>query len=349
MRPTRAAKSPSDDEGDRIAAKASEWLVAWDRGMNAADRKKFDRWRLADSRHAAAFAEMEETWSIMARSPAPPLASLPEVTINRTIRRWIPLTAAAAAAVLLAVGYFGWWQPRLAPYSGAANTEIGGLEQMTLPDGSVVQLNTDSAVEVQYTAAVRRVKLLRGEAHFSVAKNPARPFLVFAGGVDVRAVGTAFDVRLRAEVVDVLVTEGRVRLERPAAAALAESAPAPELPALAFLKAGEKASVPLILRPSAPAAAPVAVIPVAEDAMVQALAWRERQLQFSTATLADVVAEFNRYNRHQLVIDDRRLATQRFGGTFPADDSTGFVQLLEREFGVVAQRRSGETTLRLAR
>jgi len=346
MKMKPAGKVASDCEGDHIATRAAEWLVARDRGMSASDREKFERWLQADNRHAAVYAEMEEAWTIMARAPMPSLPALSGARVTRKIPRWVPLTVAAAAAV--AVGYFAWWQPRTVSFTRAENTEIGGLKRMALPDGSVVQLNTDSAVEVQYTAGERRVKLLRGEAHFSVAKNAARPFLVFAGGVDVRAVGTAFDVRLRAQAVDVLVTEGRVRLDRPVDSEPAQSGPRPELPALVFLAAGEKASVPLVLQPTAQPDLAVTVIPVPQDAMVQALAWRHQQLQFSTETLAEVVAEFNRYNRHQLLIDDPRLATKRFGGTFPSDDCTGFVELLEREFAVIAERHPDQTILRLA-
>ena len=331
---------------DPVTAQAAEWLVARDRARGAAEEEKFECWLQADSRHAAVYAEMAEAWSLMAGAPAPMLTTVPKPSSSRRFLRGMPLTVGVAAA--LAVGYFAWLQPWRSSFSGAANTAVGGLERMSLPDGSVVQLNTDSAVEVHYTAGERRVRLLRGEAHFSVAKNPARPFLVFAGGVDVRAVGTAFDVRLRAASVDVLVTEGKVRLERPLAADAGQPVSAGAMAPLVFLAAGERASVPLALPASDSTPMAVTVIPVPPDAMAQALAWREQQLQFSTETLAEMVAEFNRYNAHQLVIDDPRLATKRFGGTFPSNDSAGFVLLLEREFGVVAQRQADRTVLRLA-
>jgi len=145
-----------------------------------------------------------------------------------------------------------------------------------------------------------------------------------------------------------LVTEGKVRLERPLAADAGQPVSAGAMAPLVFLAAGERASVPLALPASDSTPMAVTVIPVPPDAMAQALAWREQQLQFSTETLAEMVAEFNRYNAHQLVIDDPRLATKRFGGTFPSNDSAGFVLLLEREFGVVAQRQADRTVLRLA-
>jgi transmembrane sensor len=83
-------------------------------------------------------------------------------------------------------------------------------ERLALPDGSRVELKDGSEVVVQYSASERRVKLTGGEAHFTVWKDKTRPFIVNAAGVEVRAVGTAFNVRLEAKSVEVLVTEGRV-------------------------------------------------------------------------------------------------------------------------------------------
>ncbi len=335
---------PVDD--DPILTRASQWLVARDRGLTAADLVEFERWKNADLRHATAYAEMEEAWAIMADAPAPPLAAVPVLARRRRLRRWMPWAAAVAAAV--AFGYFGWWQPRHGAFEALAATEVGGSRQLALPDGSVIQLNTDTELAVHYRFGERRVNLMRGEAHFTVAKNAARPFYVHAQGIDVRAVGTAFNVRLRADSVDVLVTEGKVRLERPVELPTggAMTVPVP-VPALAFLAAGEKASITLTT-PTATAPAPVAVQPVGRDVMDQALAWRGHQLQFSTETLAEMVAEFNRYNRHQIEIADPKLVGVRFGGTFPADDYAGFVQLLEKEFGVTAERHPDRTLLRRA-
>ena len=94
------------------------------------------------------------------------------------------------------------------------------VTQRTLEDGTVVELNKGAVLAVEFSARVRRVRLERGEAHFTVTKNPARPFIVSARGMDVVAVGTAFNVRLDSAVVEVLVTEGRVRVsEMPEAAA----------------------------------------------------------------------------------------------------------------------------------
>ena len=121
---------------------------------------------------------------------------------------------------------------------GPIRGSIVALITPMLDDGSVAELNRGAEIEVNYTVAERRVVLRRGEALFTVAKNPARPFVVRAGGVDVRAVGTAFNVKLAGPNLEVLVTEGTVHVSQQTPATSA-SAPT-ELTMLAALTAGQE-------------------------------------------------------------------------------------------------------------
>lgn len=225
-------------------------------------------------------------------------------------------------------------------------TEVGGFRRYELPDGSVATLNTDSRIEVGYTESERRVALVRGEAHFEVMKDKVHPFIVSAGGVDVRAVGTAFNVRYRAEGVEVMVTEGKVAVagpEAPKAVTQGDVTPVKgEAAEPLYLIAGERTVVSL-----APDQPPAPVVTVAPSEIKQALAWQERRLEFEETPLALMVEEINRYNRTKLVIADPRLAGRTFGGSFPSGDYEAFVRLLEQNFGVVAERRSDEIRLRL--
>ncbi len=323
---------------------AAAWLVERDQGFAPGRAKAFEQWLRADERHAAVFAALAETWTMIgeSRSPAGNV-----IALGRERAWWRPLSL--AAAVLAVAGLGGWHALReavertQAPYTLAAATEIGLLRKVALPDGSVVQLNTDSAMEVRFDADVRRVRLVRGEAHFSVAKNSARPFIVNAAGVDVRVVGTVFNVRLRPESVDVLVTEGRVQVGPPKSPAeMPTSLDEPAAP-MSELIAGQKTSVAL----AAPAPRPVAPVAVTTTEIRQALAWQARRLDFDATPLREIVAEINRYNRHKLVVADAQLDEQRFGGSFPASDYATFVRMLEVDFGVVAERRETETLLRL--
>lgn len=330
-----------------IEEAAAAWLVERDQGFAPGRELEFEQWLRADARHGAVLAALAETWTMLGESRAP---AGHDVESERPRSWWRPLTL--AAAVLAVAGLGGWHAVRSAlartqaPFTLTAATDVGLLRKVSLPDGSIVQLNTDSAVDVRFDAGVRRVRLLRGEAHFSVAKNSARPFIVNAAGVDVRVVGTVFNVRLRPESVDVLVTEGRVQVApppAPPAPPAAEPATGHALSPLSEVKAGQKTSVAL----AAPAPRPVAPVAVTSTEIRQALAWQARRLDFDATPLREIVAEINRYNRHKLIVADAQLDEQRFGGSFPASDYATFVRMLEVDFGVVAERRETQTLLRL--
>ncbi len=332
---------------------AAEWIARRYAGLSPEREQELARWLAADARHAAAFAELEATWTALNRIPLPTLeqdgrdpdALAPARTCSRTPRRWRTslMTLAAAATVMLGALYFtsDRWLHRGERFTDEVATTVGSFRKIALPDGSVVRVNTDSAVRIVYTATERRVQLLKGEAHFTVAKNPERPFFVEAGRVAVRAVGTAFNVRLRSADVEVLVTEGKVSVADPARGESLLAPRAPELPPL--LVAGERAVVPLPTEERAhrPRAEPQSV---AAPEMERALAWHDRRIDVVSAPLGDIVAEFNRYNRHPLKIVDPMLAARRFGGSFRADEPETFVRLLQLRFGLEVER-AGDTTL----
>jgi transmembrane sensor len=172
------------------------------------------------------------------------------------------------------------------------------------------------------------VSLLRGEAHFSVTKNPARPFVVRAKNVDVRAVGTAFNVQLQSAAVEVLVTEGVVKLKSGAAqAGAADSIP--------LINSGHRAVV--ALAPVSPAAA-VVVTAVSPEEISRALAWQEPLLRLGGATLAEVAANFERRTGRRMIFADPGLAALRFGGRFRADDIEGFANLLAITLEIEVER-----------
>lgn len=332
---------------DRTAA---DWVARQAGGLDETETDRLERWLAADRRHAAAFHELTGTWRTMDRigeigladgaAPGFDLAAAPELRQ----RRGLQFAFAGAMLAVLGVLFVTHraFETVDAPAPGVIRTEVGGFRTVTLADGTTVQLNTDSEIEVAFTAAARRVTLRRGEALFHVAHDTARPFFVQAGHVDVRAVGTMFNVRLRPEAVEVLVTEGKVRVaDNEAAAATAD----PTVPGQ-FLTAGQSLRIALAAD-GADALAAAAVRPESEDDMARTLAWRTRRLDFVSAPLAEVVAEFNRYNRHKLVIADPALAARRFGGSIRADNGDAFVRLLESRYGVSAEHRAGETVLHL--
>ena len=257
--------------------------------------------------------------------------------------RW-PLAAAAAIALSVATYHVGTYS---APQPVGPATRV-------LADGTVVELNDDAVIVADYTATERRVRLERGEAHFTVTKDATRPFTVTADGVAVRAVGTAFNVRLADAAVEVLVTEGQVRLQTPPHAQTApvasgnsgtapvsthSASPAPER----TLAPRQRAVVSTAPSPAAPE---VATLTPGEIARV--LAWQHRLLNFTATPLGDIVAAFNRRNATQLVLADPGLAALRVNASLRSDNVSGFVKLLETGFGVRAERR-GENEILLSR
>ena len=343
-------------EHTAIEDAAAAWLGRRDGGLTAAQEAELAQWLRADPHNMEAFARLDAAWRVLDRLAALRPTGNAEPDADLPLRRshgklvWLPVTLATAAA--LVVAYVGWWRPahEAVSFSWTAATEVGGLQKMALPDGSVVALNTDSAVEVGFTAAERRVRLARGEAHFVVAKNPARPFVVEASGVEVRAVGTAFNVRLRPESIEVLVTEGRVRVNDIRGTGTSLITPAGSGPAssaeLPVIVAGQRAVIPLAPLANAVALAPMVVVPVAPAEISQMLAWEDRRLEFDPKPLSALVAEFNRYSRHKLVVADPAIAGLKVGGSFRVSDYDAFVRLLESSFGVTAERLENETVLR---
>jgi transmembrane sensor len=349
-----SSDTPSPDSlppTEAIEAAAAAWLSLRDGGMSPDETASFLRWLQQDPRHAEIFAELDRTWASFdrlavigqtteggGRTPDADILA-PRARARRPrVLAWASLGIAATIAAFVAV------TPR-----HTAETEVGAFRKIDLPDGSVVQLNTDSAIDTNFTATERRIRIARGEAFFSVAKDAARPFIVSSGPIAVRAVGTAFNVRQHADVVEVLVTEGQVQVNdtRDGRSALPAPTAMPQVAATApLLVAGERALVLLAERPSSTTPASAIVEPVAPLALKRALAWQERRLEFDTVPLAQVAREFNRYNRQQLVIADAALAARKFSGSFRADGYESFVRLLETDFGVSVTHEGRETVLR---
>lgn len=349
------------DETDPVALSAAEWVLRHDRGLTAAEQDEFSQWLAADPRHRAEWAEHRWGWDELDRLaglqtsvhavPDPDLL-LPRRSVwakaGGAARYW---TAGLAAAAAVAVGFFLFSRPAPAPVPSAPSPvhSLALIEQRDLPDGSVIELNRGAVVTEHFTATERRVRLERGEAHFKVAKDAVRPFFVEAGGVAVRAVGTAFNVRLDPASVEVLVTEGKVSVLNVGPALDAgprtpASSGVPTSGSPTFLTANERTVVSLA--PSAPAPQ-VTVVPPAE--IEARLAWQPRLLDFTDAPLAEIVAEFNRRNPVRLTLADARLRDVRLSAAFRSDNVEGFVRLMESDFGMQAAWRGDDEIVLAAR
>jgi transmembrane sensor len=318
------------DQIPPLEAAALEWLLERADGFSAERARDFAAWLAADPRHAAAFARLERSHELLATLPEfreEVEAAFPPVVAPRaarSVRSWLAFGGLAAA---LALGAFGWSRfsgdflaPRYATSTDARRT-------VTLRDGTVVELNTATRVRIQFSATERRVDLTAGEAHFSVARDAARPFVVTAGTVAVRAVGTTFNVRHAPAAVEVVVVEGQVEVKPSSASSPAAVSPAPRL------QAGQR-----ILVPSAASAPAPQVEPVDAETIRATLRWQPSLAEFDEEPLREVVARFNRRNRLQLVLAPE-LGDRRIAGMFALDQAEAFARLLERDGDIVAEPR----------
>ena len=346
------AENNFETETGRIDALAADWVLRQDRGLTAAEQDELSQWLGTDARHRAAFAEHSRGWDELDRLaglqaslhavPDPDLLRpAPARPPRRLVRFVAPAVLAAAAAVVLGLILRAPPVAAPGPLSPAAirpHPTLATIEERLLTDGSEVQLNRGSVLSVEFTPTERRVRLVRGEAHFTVAKNPLRPFIVVAHGVEVQAVGTVFNVRLGASAVEVLVTEGKVHVEHPD-----EHSPGGMSLAVPLLLAGDHAVVPLVWSAPVPAVTRLSATEINDE-----LAWQPRLLDFSDAPLAAIAAEFNRHNPVDLVLDDPALGTMRLSASFRSDNVEGFVRLMEADFGLHADR-SDDAVIRLSR
>lgn len=348
-------RTQSRAEEERAEATAADWLALRAvRPLNPEEQRAFANWRAADPTHERIAAELESAWQALDRLadyPRPAGAEPDPDRLSPAVARGaagrMPSAAwmrAGAAAALLAAALtlaFVDFRSTIGPstHPDARQAADGGrtgdgdrapTRLIRLQDGTVAELRADGALIEEYDATQRRVRLLRGEAFFTVRRDPARPFIVDTGGVTVRAVGTAFNVRVGSDSVVVLVTEGVVRLNP-----------------LAELGAGQRTVVPVAGPDGLPPATPTAPVveSVSQREIEAALAWKGGPLVFNGTPLAQAVAEFNRRNVRQLVIASPGISAMRIGGRFRAENIDGFVELLESSFGLRVSRRGDEVLL----
>jgi transmembrane sensor len=284
---------------------AADWVIRVDRGLTEAERSALEHWLAGDARRAGALARAQAAWVHVDRAQVYRSANeLREQPAARRRRLATPWAVAAAVLLSLATGLTLWHDY----FRTHLSTAIGEIRQVPLADGSRITLDTRSRVSVHYKASTRLVRLDAGEALFEVAKDPNRPFVVQAGNIRVRAVGTAFVVRRHSDVdVEVTVTQGTVDVWRET------TSPEPAI-RLAANNRTESTSKEI----AAPKELTV-------TQLARATAWEAGIIDLNGLTLGEAAAEFNRYNDLAVVINDSSLANQTVVGHFQANDPTAFV------------------------
>lgn len=347
-----------------LEAKAAAWLVRREApDFSPEEQALLDSWLVASPRHASAFLRLEAAWRRADRLnrlrpldgrvdadllSGPSILKIPQYPARTSTtsedaparpapeqaappaRPKIAYWATAAAIALVALGA-ALWTAIERPGWQTYTTGLGGVEHIELADGSSVHLNMNTEMRVRLGKERREVVLQRGEALFTVAHDRSRPFDVQANGTTVRAVGTVFSVRVGSgRDVEVIVKEGLVQIDPPKLQAVEANTDVAR-PRVPLLSAGETVRI----KPSEPVE-DIKVVKVADADMSFKLSWTEGRLIFDRQTLAEVVAEFNRYNRRQMVIADPAIAGRRVGGGFEATDIDSFIAALKHSFGIRA-------------
>lgn len=325
-----------------IRAAAADWVARRDAGLSVREELDYTAWLDAAPAHRTAADGLHFAWKTLDRPLATGAADavLGQLALRARLRRRRRTVALGVASLVLLVGAGLGWQASRPPPDLRSSDAVSAVVLLPsiqwLPDGSVAELRDGAEITVEFTDTQRRVVLRRGEVYFRVAKNPARPFVVAAGGVEVRAVGTAFSVDFGQSTVEVLVTEGKVSVATTARKSAPAGATQP-MPEPLFVDAGHGLTVLTSARPEQAERRPVS------DADLQSrLAWRSPRLEFSGTPLIEAIALINRHNRVQFTIEDPELARTRVSGIFGAVNTDAFVRLLESSFDVQSERRGAD-------
>ncbi|MDO7837339.1 FecR domain-containing protein [Sphingobium sp. HBC34] len=307
------ASGPGSSCGNRdaIEAEAARLLARLNSDPSSQDEADICAWIESDPRHAVAFARAEAAWEAAERLKSaaadvtlPPMAQIVSEEQQRRLSRNI-LVAAAVAVMLFIVAAI----VTVRTFSGVDRYEtgIGQMRDIALSDGSILHLNSDSQAEVRFTDNGRKVRILKGEASFEVAHDKARPFDVEARSAVIRAVGTAFNVRMRPSIVELTVTQGTVTVHSGGSV-------------------GQKvaAGSGAVIQPRS-----IALTHLGAKLIGQRVAWREQMVELDGETIDQAASEFNRYRAAPILIGDTRVSALRIGGRFRTTDSREFLSALQ--------------------
>lgn len=298
-----------------VRAEAAAWLASLGGPHRTPElEERFGRWLAQCEPRRIAWERVSDAWDLAGGLATRIGLQEGAEEGERPQRRGIRALAAAAAAVLLAAAV-----GLLVFRGGAVSTGTGERRVLSLEDGSRITLNTDSRIVVRYDARARRVRLEQGEALFEVARAPRWPFIVTAGDREIRALGTAFEVRrYGAQQVSITLVEGRIIV---APAGAGESPPPRDVTVLA--SPGQRVTF-----------APHQTPRLDRPALKQVIAWQSGEVVFDDTQLSDAAREMNRYSERHIVIDDPHVAALRVSGLFQAGDSEEFAQGVAETFGL---------------
>ena len=325
---------------DDIEAEASAWVVQVDSGaMSEGDIHDLKEWISRSPHHKHSFQKMSsaflEIGDLLGQAEK---IKTPSQKKSKTLIFSAPVMMAMAATVVAGFFIFTGQLDGSSPVAVPATQYVASLgeqKEVTLPDGSIITLNTKSKIDVSYTKTKRSINLVYGEALFDVAKDADRPFVVQTDQGAVRAVGTVFSVRLVNDEVAVLVEEGIVELmARPAASETSSASESEDMVVLARLAMGEQANFDGIRKN---------IKSVELKDVTNRHAWKKGMLVFEGKSLSSVVEEVTRYTDMKIIISDPTMQDLQIGGAFKAGETDAFLDAMTLGFGLDVERMSDNT------
>ncbi|PTU28274.1 FecR family protein [Stenotrophobium rhamnosiphilum] len=312
----------------RIEESAVAWCVKRERAdWSASDQAELDAWLSESTAHRVAMLRMEYGWQRVDRMAALRSSSLSQVAPVHSPyqpdskKRWLAM--AAGFLLVMSLSIFG-AQQWMGNGTQRYVTMVGGHETVPLKDGSNVELNTNTHLRAVVDEKARVVWLDKGEAYFEVAHDEKRPFVVYAGDRRIVVLGTHFLVRRDHDRIEVMVAEGRVRVE------------------------GVDTTKPLksaIITPGnmvVSESGSMMVAMASPEKVESELAWRRGYLVFDRTSLASVAEQFNRYNEKKILIEDPKIIDTRISGSFEANNVDAFGRLLQRAYGLSVVDHKGQ-------
>jgi transmembrane sensor len=322
---------PQDNEAatqaEAIRIRAADWLMERrvSEDWTADNQAVLDAWLAESPLHLLAYWRLDAAWSRTDRLVA--LRGSPASGVVENEKRSRPAMIAVAAITIFAVLAVAGAQYLSRPAATIYETSVGGRKTIALSDGSRVELNTDSVLRVSTNADRRTVILDKGEAYFEIKHNAAHPFTAIVGNHRVTDIGTKFLVRHDGHNMEVSVVEGSVSFGE--ADARMQTQPL-------LLTSGDSVVA---------TASSMIVTKKTPQKLANELSWRSGVLVFKYTTLADAVAEFNRYNREKLIVADSAVARLTVVGTFPTNGVSEFTDAAQAIFGLRIEKRGNDVVI----
>lgn len=326
--------------GKTHSDKAGDQALAWVARLRSdkvceADMSAFADWLTQSDSHQAAWEQALDIWEtagVVSHMPVDHLINAADtqyqkrwtLNVNRIMGKWFGglwrLLATVSASVAIVAIVFVTLQDSSQTYY----SDLGEYQQITLQDGSLIELNTDSAISVSLSDSRREIELIKGEAFFTVASDKRRPFVVTLGGASVQALGTAFNIYRHSDKrALVTVTEGVVRVAEVngSAVAAADTKMLLANQAVAFDETTGFAEVP-------------------DSNIPQVIAWRDGQIMFDRASVTEAVTILNRYLEHKIVLADNTASNHRISGIFSSREKAETLRAVAQAFDLELSRPS---------